>query len=154
MLPPDGLVWRGLLVVCFSSMLHWIVILYQKVLSNWYELIIKSWLRIYYYVDDHAPCFQWLHALFLKPMSEIHLLFYQSVLQIFIHFNMFLQRFLDPNFVWSDGILSHKVSWKIFTSGYHQSSWRWFLHSQIQLWRSAWRYDVQYLVYLLYVALI
>ncbi len=26
------------------------------------------------------------------PMTEVHLLFYQSVLQVFVHFNMFLQR--------------------------------------------------------------
>ena len=32
-------------------------------------------------LDDDAPRFQRLHALFLKPMTEIHLLFYQSVLQ-------------------------------------------------------------------------
>ena len=43
-------------------------------------------------VDDDAPRFQRLRALFSKSMTEIHLLFYQSVLQLFIRFNMFLQR--------------------------------------------------------------
>lgn len=42
--------------------------------------------------DDGSPRFQRLHVLFSKSMTEIHLLFYQSVLQLFIHFNMFLQR--------------------------------------------------------------
>ena len=43
-------------------------------------------------IDNSAPRFKRLHALFSKPMTEVHLLFYQSVLQVFIHFNMFLQR--------------------------------------------------------------
>ena len=41
---------------------------------------------------DGAARFQSLHTLFLNPMTEIHLLFYQSALQVFVHFNMFLQR--------------------------------------------------------------
>ena len=40
--------------------------------------------HVYFCIDDDAPRFQRLHALFLKPMTEVHLLFYQSVLQIFI----------------------------------------------------------------------
>lgn len=43
-------------------------------------------------VDNSAPRFQRLNALFSMPMTEVHLLFYQSVLQVFVHFNMFLQR--------------------------------------------------------------
>ena len=48
--------------------------------------------HVYFCIDNDAPRFQRLHALFLKPTTEVHLLFYQSVLQLFIHFNMFLQR--------------------------------------------------------------
>ena len=38
-------------------------------------------------LDNTAPRFQRLHDLFSMPMTEIHLLFYQSALQVFIHFN-------------------------------------------------------------------
>ena len=39
---------------------------------------------------DGAARFQRLHTLFMDPMTEIHLLFYQSALQVFVHY-MFLQ---------------------------------------------------------------
>ena len=44
------------------------------------------------FADDRAACFQRLKLLFDDPMTEINLLFYQSALQVFIRFNMFLQR--------------------------------------------------------------
>lgn len=43
-------------------------------------------------VLEDASRFQRLCALFSRPMTEVHLLFYQSALQVFVHFNMFLQR--------------------------------------------------------------
>ena len=42
--------------------------------------------------DDSSPRFQRLRAVFSTPMTEVYLLFYQSALQTFVHFNMFLQR--------------------------------------------------------------
>ena len=32
--------------------------------------------------DDSSPRFQWLHAVFSTPVTEIYLLFYQSALQV------------------------------------------------------------------------
>lgn len=43
------------------------------------------------FLDDSTARFQRLQALFANPMTEINLLFYQSALQVFVHFNMFLQ---------------------------------------------------------------
>jgi hypothetical protein len=43
-------------------------------------------------VDGNEPRFRRLHSIFEDPMTEVYLLFYQSALQPFIHFNMFLQR--------------------------------------------------------------
>ena len=42
--------------------------------------------------DENKSRFRRLHALFDDPMTEVYLLFYQSSLQAFIQFNMFLQR--------------------------------------------------------------
>ena len=39
-----------------------------------------------------APRLKRLHDIFMLPLTELHLLFYQSALQVFIHFNLFLQR--------------------------------------------------------------
>ena len=36
--------------------------------------------------------FDWLQTLYQDPMTEVHLMFYQSTLQIFVGFNKFLQR--------------------------------------------------------------
>ena len=47
---------------------------------------------VYYFVDNSSPRFKRLHALFTQPIIEVYLLFYQSALQTFIQFNMFLQR--------------------------------------------------------------
>ena len=44
------------------------------------------------YSDDANPQFQRLHAQFSNPMTEVYLLFYQSALQAFVHFNKFLKR--------------------------------------------------------------
>ncbi len=42
--------------------------------------------------DENEPRFRRLRSLFKDPMTEVYLLFYQSSLQAFINFNMFLQR--------------------------------------------------------------
>ena len=42
--------------------------------------------------DENEPRFRRLRSLFEDPMTEVYLLFYQSSLQAFINFNMFLQR--------------------------------------------------------------
>ena len=42
--------------------------------------------------DENKSRFRRLHALFEDPMTEVYLLFYQSSLQVFIQFSMFLQR--------------------------------------------------------------
>jgi hypothetical protein len=43
-------------------------------------------------IDEHEARFGRLQTLFENPMTEVYLLFDQSSLQAFIHFNMFLQR--------------------------------------------------------------
>ena len=43
-------------------------------------------------IDESTDRFARLHSAFSKPMTEICLLFYEAVLQTFIHFNLFLQR--------------------------------------------------------------
>lgn len=45
-----------------------------------------------YMLEDSTPRFQRLKDVFSKPMTEINLLFYESALQTFVHFNKFLQR--------------------------------------------------------------
>ena len=45
-----------------------------------------------FFLADSSPHFIRLHALFAEPMTEVYLLFFQSALQSFIHFNLFLQR--------------------------------------------------------------
>ena len=42
--------------------------------------------------DECNVRFQRLHNLFVLPMTEVYLLFYQSALQTFFKFNKFLQR--------------------------------------------------------------
>ena len=44
------------------------------------------------YLDGSAPRFQRLSAAFETPTTEVYLLFYQSALQSFVHFNKLLQR--------------------------------------------------------------
>lgn len=43
-------------------------------------------------IDDSNPRFGRLRSAFSNPMTEVYLLFYEAVLQTFIHFNKFLQR--------------------------------------------------------------
>ena len=43
-------------------------------------------------VGETANRFAWLQNVFSIPITELYLLFYQSALQVFLHFNMFLQR--------------------------------------------------------------
>ena len=50
-----------------------------------------TWIAFFLAAEDVAR-FQRLHDTFMLPMTEIHLLFYQSALQTFVHFNKFLQR--------------------------------------------------------------
>ena len=45
-----------------------------------------------FYIEENATRFSRLQGLFRVPITEVHLLFYQSALQTFVHFNMFLQR--------------------------------------------------------------
>ena len=80
--------YAALTSYCLSegTLVHWIYASIKLIYS--YKLSLDHAICL----DDAAPRFKRLQALFLKPMSEIHLLFYQSVLQLFIHFNMFLQR--------------------------------------------------------------
>ena len=42
--------------------------------------------------DENTTRFSRLRHLFSAPITEVYLLFYQSALQTFVHFNMFLQR--------------------------------------------------------------
>ena len=50
-------------------------------------------LKSYFLCNDiNESRFRRLHALFHDPMTEVYLLFYQSSLQAFIQFNIFLQR--------------------------------------------------------------
>ena len=42
--------------------------------------------------DDHTPRFIRLRSALSNSTMEIYLLFYESVLQTFVHFNKFLQR--------------------------------------------------------------
>ena len=44
------------------------------------------------YVDLSQARFQRLRALYADPMTEVYLMFYETSLQIFVHFNKFLQR--------------------------------------------------------------
>ena len=46
----------------------------------------------FFSIEDNSARFTRLRTLFDKPMTEVYLLFYQSSLQSFIQFNMFLQR--------------------------------------------------------------
>ena len=48
-------------------------------------------------IDESTDRFAHLHSAFSKPMTEICLLFYEAVLQTFIHFNLFLQREDPPS---------------------------------------------------------
>lgn len=43
------------------------------------------------HIDESAARFQRLHTTLANPMAEIYLLFFQSALQNFVHFNKFLQ---------------------------------------------------------------
>ena len=49
-------------------------------------------LVILLYIDEHDARFERLLAKFQDPMTEVYLLFYQTALQTFVHFNMLLQR--------------------------------------------------------------
>lgn len=44
------------------------------------------------FLDESTDRFTRLYSAFSKPMTEICLLFYEAVLQTFVHFNLFLQR--------------------------------------------------------------
>ena len=46
----------------------------------------------YYFVGETANRFAQLQSVFSAPITELYLLFYQSALQVFLHFNMFRQR--------------------------------------------------------------
>ena len=46
----------------------------------------------YYFVGETANRFAHLQSVFSAPITELYLLFYQSALQVFLHFNIFLQR--------------------------------------------------------------
>ena len=43
-------------------------------------------------VDESVSRFARLQVMFSAPLTELYLLFYQAALQVFLHFNMFLQR--------------------------------------------------------------
>ena len=43
-------------------------------------------------LDVSVARFKRLNKLYLDPMTEVYLMFYQSTLQVFISFNKFLQR--------------------------------------------------------------
>lgn len=43
-------------------------------------------------IDDSSARFHRLQVLFENPLTEVNLLFYQSALQVFVQFNLFLQR--------------------------------------------------------------
>ena len=45
-----------------------------------------------YVTGDNNQRFQRLQDVFSNPITEVYLLFYESVLQTFINFNKFLQR--------------------------------------------------------------
>ena len=75
------------------------------------SLKIYSSLRSYFLsiTEENGPRFKRLVEHYSKPMTEVYLYFYQSVLQMFIRFNLYLQRH-DPqirtlhdkidNFMW------------------------------------------------------
>ena len=73
----------------------------KHVTSRWLSLehaverILKQYESLKSYVrseDESQPRFKRLHYLFEDSMTEVHLLFFQSILPCFTHANQFLQR--------------------------------------------------------------
>ena len=88
-----GLVWVGLLIVHCSSTKHLRVTSALKVSLNYnYEITIDTITTNFIIVGETANRFTRLQNVFSAPITELYLLFYQSALQVFLHFNMFLQR--------------------------------------------------------------
>ena len=78
---------------------------YRKIIkhvSTWclsLEMAVERVLKLYnelhsYFASESCPQARYLRlqALFTNPLTEVYLLFYQSVLPVFNHFNLFLQR--------------------------------------------------------------
>ena len=73
-------------------MLHCGVTSFLRV-SSYVAMLDRYFFKsIIMHAGDSTARFQRLHHLFDTPITELHLLFYQSALQVFIHFNMFLQK--------------------------------------------------------------
>jgi len=74
--------------VCLSEYCTFCDVNYREVVKH----VNTRWLSLERAVGHSSPWVQRLHAVFSTPMTEVYLLFYQSALQTFVHFNMFLQR--------------------------------------------------------------
>jgi len=70
--------------------------LHSHIVMKWPKLTMgKSSKMHFIIVGESANRFAWLQNVFSAPVTELYLLFYQSALQVFLQFNMFLQR-KDP----------------------------------------------------------
>lgn len=76
---------------------------YKQVLKHvsirWLSLerAVERILKVYnvlksYFLSESQARFKRLHSIFSNPLSEVYLLFYQSILPVFSKFNLFLQR--------------------------------------------------------------
>ena len=84
---------------CFCDIRYKQVI--KHVSTRWLSLgtAIERVLKLYgglksYFLSESCSqgCFERLKSCFNDPVTEVFLLFYQSILQVFNHFNLFLQR--------------------------------------------------------------
>jgi len=52
----------------------------------------KYKIKVHFIVGESTGRCGRLQTLFSTPLTELYLLFFQAALQVFLHFNMFLQR--------------------------------------------------------------